>query len=45
LHVEQIYSYFYCVAVAYLVYWLNVRSIYQLGNLHVVKFYWVLDLL
>jgi len=30
---------------AYLIYWLNVRSIYQLRNLHVVKFYRVLDLL
>ena len=45
LHVEQVYSYFYSVTMAYLVYWLNVRSIYQLGNLHIVKFYRVLDLL
>ena len=30
---------------AYLVYWLNVWSIYQLRNLHVVKFYRVLNLL
>ena len=45
MHIEEIYSYFDSIPLTYLVDWLDIRPIYELGYLQVVELERVLELL